>query len=152
MVSKRHALTLVESVLIVLFLGIFAFVAVPKLNYAIVKQRKAEAAARKIVADLHLTRNLAISEAATNNTGFELKMLGSGPYTGYEIVNSDTSATIASHTIESDVICTGDNSFTFGPLGNLQTGSNAQLTISAEAKSFTITIIYATGAIKCTKN
>ena len=152
MIEKRQALTLVESMLIVVILGIFALVAVPKLNYAIVKQQKAEAAARKIITDLRFTRNLAISEAATNNVGFELKMLGSVSYAGYEIVNSDTLTTVASHAIDSDVTCTGDNSFKFQPLGNLQAGSNGQLTVSAEVRSLTITITQATGAVKCAEN
>ena len=152
MIKKRRALTLIESMLIVMILGIFAFVAVPRLNYAIVKQHRAEAAARKIATDLRFTRNLAISEAATNNVGFELKMLGSGSYTGYEIINSDTLTKVSSHSIDSDVTCTGDGSFNFEPLGNLQAGANSQLTVSAEGKSYTITIIQATGAVKCAEN
>lgn len=135
-----------------LILGIFALVAVPKLDYAIVRQNRAEAAARKIVADLRLTRNLAISGAANNAAGFEMKMLGAGSFTGYEIVNSDTQTTAASHAIDPDVACTGDNSFQFEPLGNLQAGSNGRLTVSAEGKTFTIAIIQATGAITCTEN
>jgi len=149
---KQRALTFVESMLIVIFLGIFAFVAVPRLNYAIVTQFRAESAAKKIVTDLRFTRNLAISEAANNSAGYELKMLGTDPYTGYEIINSSSLTTVASYEIQSDVTCTGDSSFKFEPLGNLQAGSNGQLTVSAEGKSFTIAIIQATGAVKCVEN
>ena len=138
--------------LIVVFLGIFAFIAIPRLDYALVRRYKAEAEARTIVTDLRLTRRLAISDAANNNVGFELTMLGGGPYTGYEIENSDTLATVASYAIDSDVVCTGDSSFQFEPLGNLQAGGNGQLTVSAEGKVFTITIIQATGTVKCAEN
>ena len=148
----RRGFSLVEAVLVVVFLGIFALIAVPRLNWALVKRYKAEAQAKKIVTDLRLTRRLAISDAANNSAGFELKMLGGGSYTGYEIENSDTLATVASHAIDSDVAVTGDSSFQFEPLGNLQGAGNLELTVSAEGKVLTITIIQATGWVKCTEN
>ena len=143
---------MVELLLMVIIFGILALIAMPRFNYAIVRQCKAEAAAKEIVSDLCLTRRLAISDAANNNVGFELTMLGGGPYTGYEIENSDTLATVASYAIDSDVVCSGDNSFQFEPLGNLEAGGNGQLTVSAEGKVFTITIIQATGTVKCVED
>ena len=150
--EKRRAFSFVEMILIVAFLGIFAFIAVPRLNFAIISKQKTDTVARKIVTDLRLTRRLAISDAATNTKGFELIMLGGGPYTGYEIENSDTKATVASHTIDSDVSVTGANKFKFEPLGNLQTGGDLQLTVSAEGRSFTITVFKVTGTVKCVEN
>jgi hypothetical protein len=85
----------------------------------------------------------------SNTQGFSLRLLGPGPYTGYEIVNLDTAATVDSHTIDQDVTVTGTaNEFDFGPLGNLMS-TYTQITVSAEGKTFTINIIRATGIIKC---
>jgi len=150
--ENRRAFSLVELMLIVVILGVFAAIAVPRLDYAIVRQYKAEATARKILTDLRLTRSLAISDAATNSKGFEFGMVGPGPYTGYEIDNSNTHTTVASHAIDSDVSVTGANKFKLGPLGNLTTGSNLQLTVSAEGKSFTITVFQVTGVAQCVEN
>jgi len=153
MASQKGAFTLVELILIVLFVGICAFIAVPRLNLSAVSKQKADGLTRKIVTDLRRTRRLAISDAANNTAGFALNMTGSSPYTGYEIEDLNTSTIITNGTfsIDSAISCTGGASFQFGPLGNL-TGSDTQLIVSASEKTFTITIISATGMIKCTEN
>ena len=151
---KNKAFSFVELIVIVSILSILAFIAVPRFNYALISKHKAETTARKIVTDLRLTRRLAISEAANNTKGFELKMVGSVPYKSYEIENVDTKATIALNTIDSDVTLgnpTGTR-FIFGPLGNLENGSGTQMIVSTEGRSFTITINSATGSIKCFEN
>ena len=150
--KRRKGFSLVEAIMVVLFIGILASVAIPRLNYALISKHKAEATAKKIVTDLRRTRRLAISDAASNSKGFELNMLGPDPYTGYEIVNLDTDATVDSHTLDADVVCTGDTKFKFEPLGCLKSGSGGQLTVSAEGKTFTITFIRATGIVKCVEN
>lgn len=155
MAKKRTAFSLVELIIIVMWVGILAAIAVPRLNFAIISKQKADTIARKIVTDLRLTRRLAISDAANNNKGFELKMVGPEPYTAYEIKNIDTKATVASHTIDSDVSisCSAAHNFKFGPLGNLkQPGSGTEITVSAEGRSFIITLNSATGTVKCVEN
>ena len=150
--ATRKAYSFVEMIIAVIFLGIIALIAVPKLNFSITSQQGAEATAWKIVTDLRRTRMLAISDAAENSIGFVLNMTGSSPYTNYEIRNPDTSEIVESFTIESGVNCTGGTNFQFGPLGNLLSGSDNQLVISSSGKSYTISIVYATGMIKCEKN
>jgi Tfp pilus assembly protein PilE len=149
---QEGAFTLTELILIVIFLGIFAAISIPRLNFAVVSKQNADCLARKIVTDLRRIRTLAISNAADNTAGFALNMTGSAPYFAYEIVNLDAGATIDSHIIDTDVNCTGGNQFEFGPLGNLLSGSDTELTVSAKEKTFTITIISATGMVKCTEN
>jgi Tfp pilus assembly protein FimT len=151
--EKKAAFSFAELIIIVMFLGIFAAISVPRFNFAIISKQKVEAVAAKIATDLRLTRRLAISDAANNTKGFELKMVGSSPYSTYEIENVDTKATIASHTLDSDlsISCPTGIRFIYGPLGNL-TGSATQIIVSAEGKSFTITVNPATGAIKCVEN
>jgi len=148
----KYAYTIVELIIIVLFLGALAAIAVPKLNFSVVFKQQADCLARKIVTDLRRTRTLAISDAASNTDGFALNMTGSSPYTGYEIVNLNTEETVDSHTIDSDVTCTGGDEFQFGPLGNLLSESDTELTVLASPKTFTITITSATGMVKCTEN
>ena len=152
MAMEKKAFTLVELVLIVLFLGIFAAISIPRLNFAAVSNQKVECLATKIVTDLRRTRTRALHNAATNTTGFALNMVGSAPYTAYEIVNLDTGATVESYTIDSDIDCTGGDMFEFILSGNLSDTSDTQVNISADGTSFTITILPATGMVKYTED
>ncbi|MBA7689573.1 hypothetical protein ES703_98081 [subsurface metagenome] len=152
MAKNKTAYSLVELIILVLFLGIFAAISVPKMTFFLISKQKAETFANKVVTDLRRTRRLAISDAATNTDGYALNMTGDSPYTGYEIVNlKPPSATVDSHTIDSDISCTGGATFQFGPLGNLKAESDAQLAVEAGDKTFTITVIEATGTVKCTE-
>ena len=152
MKKRPEAYTVIELIIVVLFLAAFAAVAVPRLNFSAITKQKADSIARKIVTDLRYTRTLAISNAANNTEGFELYMVGSSPYGSYEIKNIDTSEVLDSHAIEPGISCTGGGSFKFGPFGDLLTGSDTSLTVSAEGKTFTISIIAATGTVKCVES
>jgi type II secretory pathway pseudopilin PulG len=150
--DKRSAFSVLEAIIVLTFIAVIAAIAVPRLNFAVISKQRAECAARKIVTDLHRTRQLAIAHAAGNAKGFAMRMVDSAPYTSYQIVNLDAEVTVDQHTMDSKISCTGGPTFEFGPLGNLEPGSDTQLTVSAEGKTFTITIIPATGAIKCVEN
>jgi len=154
MKEKKSAFGLVELLIVVMWLGIFAAIAVPRLNFAAISKQQAETTAWKIVTDLRLTRRLAISDAANNTRGFQLKMVGPVPYTAYEIENIKTHVTVATHTLDPGVTiaCPTGITFSFGPLGNAKVGSASRLTISSGGRSFTITIIPATGTVKCVEN
>ena len=148
--SQKAGFSLAELIIIVLILGVLSLIAVPKLQFATLRRQKADTVASKIVTDLRFTRQLAITNAAENTTGYQMNMTGGGPYNGYDIVNSETFEIVESYSIDSDISCTGGNLFKFGPLGNLLSGSGTQLTVSSEGKSFTITIVSPTGMVKCT--
>jgi len=121
-------------------------------------RQKADTVARKIAADLRLTRRLAVSSAAVNVSGYTFNMTGTSPYreydgyalhmegtpyySGYNIVNLADKEVVDSYSINSDIICTGGANFKFGPLGNLLAGSSTQLVVSSERKTYTITIEY----------
>ena len=154
--------SLVEALLVILYIGIFAVIAVPRLNRAIISKYKAEATAKKIVAALRRVRGLALSNAATNTTGFALWMDGSGGAglrTLYEIQDRSTvpPTTVDQHTIDSDIAVWSDKqTIRFGPLGNIlespSGGYPSQITVSAEGKTFTIGLVTGTGTITCTEN
>ena len=153
MTRKESAFSLVELFIVVMFLGIFAAVAVPRLNFNIVSQQKADTVARKIVTDLRRTRGLAISDAANNSKGYELKMVGSVPYNAYEIENMDTHQTVETQSTGNITIsCPNGHKFKFGPLGELASGSATELIVSAADRSFTITVNPATGMVKCVED
>ena len=153
MAKNKTAFSMIELIITVLFLGIFAAITVPKMTFFIISKQKAKTFANQVVTDLRRTRRLAISDAATNTDGYELNMTGVGPYTGYEIINLKTSTTITNgiFSIDSDITCDGGASFQFGPLGNRKPGSATQLTVTAGDKSFTIDITLI-GMVKCVES
>jgi Tfp pilus assembly protein FimT len=152
MTGCKKGFTLVEAILVILFLGALSAIAIPRMNHAVLYKQQADNLSQKIVTDFRRVRSQAISNAASNNSGFALNMVGSTPYSSYEIVNLSTSSVVDSHTIDSNINCTGGSSFQFGPLGNLLAGSDTSLTITANGKTYTITIVSATGSVKCTES
>jgi len=152
MAKLRKAFSLAELIIVVAIIAIMALVAVPRLQFGVLRRKKAEVTASKIVTDLRHTRLLAITNAADNTDGYQLTMQGGAPYSGYAITNLQTSEVVDTYAIDSDVSCTGDTLFKFGPLGNLLTGSGTSLSVSSEGKSFSIMIISATGMVKNTEN
>lgn len=145
---NRSGFTLIEVLLVILIMGILAAVSVPRFNFALVSKQKADNTAQQLVTDLRYTRSLAISDAASNTSGYELQLKSDS----YQIVNLASSEVINKYPIDEAVKCDGAGSFKFGPMGNLLSGSGTKLVVSAEGKTFTITIISGTGTIKCTEN
>ena len=146
MAGKRTGYSLAEIIMIVIILGAMAFIAVPRLNFAVLYRNQSHMVAKKIVTDLRRTRTMAISKAASNPTGFTLRVAGST----YQIIDDSNSVTVDSQTSDSHISCGGGTDFRFGPLGNLRSGSSSQLTVSAEGRTYTITVISATGIVECT--
>jgi len=150
MARSRRGFSLAELVVVVAIMAVMAAMVVPRFSYGLVRRRKAEATAYKLMADLRLARSMAIRDAASNDHGFELDMTGSSPYSGYQIKNSKTGAVLDTQSFESGVTvtCTGSNKFKFEPLGNLKSDSGTRITASADGRSFVLTFVFATGAVK----
>ena len=147
MASGEKGFTLVELLIVVILIGVMTFVAVPRMGFSLITGSKAQTNAQKIAAAIRYTRSLAIANAATNQQGFSLNMTGS-PYSGFEIVNLATSDVNEIGSIDQSVSCTGADVFSFGPLGNRQIDSDS-LTVSAGGKTYTITVVSATGMVRC---
>ena len=151
MMREGHSLS--EIVVVVLILGVMACVAVPRLQWGAVDGANAAGVARKLATDLRRARAAALLEAAQNPTGFGVVMTGPpDQYAGYQIVNLQDSTVADSHEIPGSVRCTGGGRFEFGPLGNLADGSDTTIQVSGAGKTCTITIVSATGAVKCTSS
>ena len=150
MTGRRAAYSLVEMIVVVMILGAMAFIAIPRLNFTGLYSIQTNAVAKKIATDLRRTRTLAISYAANNTKGYTLQMVGSSPYTSYTIVDANSGATVSTLTIDSPISCTGGSLFKFGPLGNLLSGSSSTaISVSSSGKTYTITVISATGIVQC---
>jgi prepilin-type N-terminal cleavage/methylation domain-containing protein len=150
MTGQRKGYSLAEMIVVVMIIGALAFIALPRLNFAALHHTQAHTVARTIVTDLRRTRTMAISWAANNTAGFRMQMTGVAPYSGYQIVDVNSGTVADSLSIDSHINCSGDSQFRFGPLGNLLTGSGSQLTVSAEGRTYTITVIPGTGIVECT--
>jgi Tfp pilus assembly protein FimT len=146
MTGQRTGYSLIEAIMVVLIISALAFIAVPRLNFAALRHKQAHTVAMQVVTDLRRTRTMAISRAATNPTGFTLGRSG----LSYQIIDDSNGVTVDSQTIAPQISCGGDTEFRFGPLGNLRTGSGNQLTVSAEGRTYTITIVSGTGIVECT--
>ena len=149
---RPSGFSLLEIIFVLLILGIIAALCIPRFQMGAVSRQSGKTLARQIAADLRYTRQLALTHAAGNPQGYELVMTGAGSYSGYEIRNRQTASTIHTYPINPAVNCTGGSTFGFGPLGNLLGGGDTSLQISVEDESYTVTVISATGSVRCQKN
>jgi type II secretory pathway pseudopilin PulG len=147
MVMRRNAHTLTELVVVVMILGIMAGIAIPRLQFGAVRKKKLEAASLKVVADLRRCRSMALRDAATNTKGFELKFSGDD----YVLDDLDSHDTIDSIDVDDSISVSADAKYDFGPLGNLTKGGT-DITLSADGKSYSISLVAATGAVLCAEN
>ncbi|MBN2019689.1 MAG: hypothetical protein JW749_05635 [Sedimentisphaerales bacterium] len=145
MTAKRAGYSLAEIIIVVLILGALAFIAAPRLNFGALYRKQAHIVAKQIVTELRRTRTIAISNAASNPTGYTFRITGST----YQIIDDSNSTTISERTIDSHINFGGGTEFSFGPLGNLRTGSSP-MTVTYGSTTYTITVITGTGIVKCT--
>jgi prepilin-type N-terminal cleavage/methylation domain-containing protein len=149
MVNRQsHGYTLVEVITVALVISILACVAVPRLSLSAVWGARADAAVQRLVTDLRHTRVLAITHAARNPEGFALVVRDAHPGGSYQIINRHDRTMMTSATLPEGVQCEGGRRFEFGPLGNLQNGSDRHLRIRTEGRAYRIEIAPATGAVE----
>ncbi len=148
-INRLHpGYTLVEAVTVVLVLSILTCIAVPRLDFGAVWGARADAVVQRLATDLRHTRTLAITYAARNPDGFALVMQGAEPYPSYQIIDQQDRAVMTACNLPAGVQCRGGRRFEFGPLGNLQNGSDAHLGIRTEGRSYRLEIAPVTGAVE----
>jgi prepilin-type N-terminal cleavage/methylation domain-containing protein len=144
---NRRAFTLVELVVVVLLMGIFAAVATPKFNAALSRSR-VEAACQRIKADLAWARQTALTKSAAQAVEF---FISPAKYTvtgvadldrstaAYSIALDDTTyrTSVVSATLGSDAIVQFDR---YG-----QPDSGGTITLRSGGVTRTVTIDAATG-------
>jgi len=144
MKKNAKAVTLVELLIVVFIISIFTFIAVPRMGMATVFKGKAQTSANQIASAIRLCRSLAISNAADNQQGYCLNITAHK----FEIVNLKTSQVVKTDKIQSEITCTGDTSFQFNTIGS-RFGGTGNLTVSGGGKTYTISVVSATGMVKC---
>jgi Tfp pilus assembly protein FimT len=142
MKKNAKAVTLVELLIVVFIISIFTFIAVPRMGMATVFKGKAQTSANQIASAIRLCRSLAISNAADNQQGYRLNISAQN----FEIINLKTNQVIKTEKIQSDITCTGDSSFQFGPIGSRIGGTG-----SGGGKNYIISVVSATGMVKCVR-
>ena len=150
--KARRGYTLAEMIVVVVVVGTIAALAVPRLPFGLIRRRRAEVTAWKIVTDLRRKRSLAISQAASNPDGFALNITRTATTATYEIVHCGDNSVVDSQTIDSSVDVSGKMEFEFGLLGALKEESDSSLDVTAAEKTFTINVIPATGMVKCVEH
>lgn len=150
MKNARTAFSFVELLILVIFVGVLAMISVPRINLGVIDKQRVETAAHKLMIDLRRTRRLAISDAAANPDGYGLVLKGAGPYSGYEIWNRKGPTRVDALQFDSCIACTADGrNFNFGPTGSLLTGGGTTIRLTSRGRSFVVTVIPATGMVKC---
>jgi len=149
--SRKKGFTLVEMVFVVALIGIFAYIAVPKLNFAGLYKKRAEVFYKQVVTSLRRARSHAISNAGVNTMGYSFEIKSNGRDKYYLIRDLSDNSVLEEFDVPEGVSLSGDGVYRFGPLGNLAAGVNP-LVVNGNGKKFTITVVAATGMIKYTEN
>jgi len=135
----RAGFTLIELALTVVLLAILASIAIPRAGWGTMGKVQAETAARQFSDYLKLARSLAITHASSNSSGY--KVVLSGPYTSYSVVNARTLETVKGPIdIPEGVTCSGSSEFHFTPLGQLQGSSTLTLQFTKSGDTTVVTV------------
>lgn len=150
--GNRRAFTFVELLVVVMISGILTAVAIPRFHFGLVHRSRAEVAAWDIVSALRRTRSLAILNAATHPDGYGLNIQTIGENSTYQIVDLGTFIAVDSHMLDSGILHVGSQVFEFSSLGALKDTSDRVLTLSTTDTTFTISVVAATGTVKCVES
>jgi type II secretory pathway pseudopilin PulG len=142
--------SLVEMLIVVMFLGILAAVAMPRFSMAAVNTKKDQALVRKLMTDLRKTRQMALANAADNPRGYQLRINASGTKS-YEIRNLQNNQVMERFPVDSRITFSGTTRFSFTPLGSLNPVATTQLTVVGQNKRWVFDVYGYTGSVQCTE-
>ncbi len=134
--------SIIEVLVILIFLAVFALVALP--NLAVPTQVPAGAAARQVGADMRLARRLAIAGHVNFVVTFSP---AAGPYTSYTVAPSGgTAGPDFPKTFPAGVAVTGTQQVTYLPSG--ATTASALLTMADGTSTAQVQVVSATGFVQ----
>jgi prepilin-type N-terminal cleavage/methylation domain-containing protein len=142
----RHAFTLIELVIVMLIMSIFAAVATPKFCDSLLYHR-VETAARRVKADIDMTRQRARLTSSSQNIAF-----ANSAYTVSGIQNLDRASSTYTVNLLSSPYSLDSATATFGASHTLifdgygSPASGGTVVLTARAHSCTITVDGTTGA------
>jgi type II secretory pathway pseudopilin PulG len=146
----RRAMTMLEMVIVVVFIGIFAALALPRLGPTLLSNFGSEADARRLALDLLQAQRYAITTG--DNHFIQFVMSGSNA-TGYTVMRrtgGTTTAVDAPHTFASQVTVTpsaANAEFQFD--GSAL--ASYQIDLVGPNQTWRVTVVQITGAIKAVK-
>ena len=144
--TVRAGFTLTELIMVVAILAILMSIAIPRMGWGTIGKVQAESAARNFSGHLKLARSLAISNAGGNATGYKVVLTGS--FTSYSVINAATAAVVKGpFDIPEGVICDGDGTFHFTPLGKLESGTTKKTVRFTKSGKTTVVTVTAIGRI-----
>lgn len=140
--SPPGGFTLIELLLCLALAGIVGAVAIPRMSHNTIVGYTIKTNAHQLVADLRLTRFLAVSQNATYILNIDAQNLNYRIYKGSIAPANQASE---AHRLSAGTIVTGESIFTFQPGGNLAGGSGTTTTLSSGGNQWQITVVPATG-------
>jgi len=143
-IYSMHGFTIIEAIMIIAIIGILSVMSIPRIGSF--GKNKAYIAARRVVADMRYTRRLAITKAQDHVVAFSPS---GGPYTEYSILRGGGQVG-ETRQIPDEVACSGNEQFTFEPLGNaLSDGasSDGMVSLISGSHQYDVNVIAATGRV-----
>ncbi|MFH1798124.1 MAG: GspH/FimT family pseudopilin [Candidatus Omnitrophota bacterium] len=139
---NKRGFTTIEILFVIIVIGILAAVAIPRLGVPFAVKMKVKTAARRLTADLRLTRRYAI----TNNENYKLSVNAAGKE--YRVYDSTDTQVGVTRTVDTSITISANKNFIFEPLGNASALSDTGISLSAVANQWNITVTAATGMVK----
>jgi type II secretory pathway pseudopilin PulG len=138
--------TTVELLLVIVILGVVAWLVVPRFGFDVLAVEEVDTTSRRLVSGLRLARRLAISEGADHR----LRLLpGSPPYHGYTIElatgNGKWQTVHGPMSMPDSVHCAGDREHRFTRLGSATAATS--VTLSRAGQERRVRVLAATGRV-----
>ena len=145
--ERKKGYTIIGIILTIAIISILAAMVVPRFDRGFITKLNIYNTTHRLVADLRLTRRLAITKARN----YVLEFFDN--WTKYKIYEEARGpGGVEEKTIPPEVTCSGTNKFTFTKLGTLDSLVNGSLSLSGDTFHYSITVYRTTGRAKLEEN